>query len=201
MTPLLFALLINASAGPQLHGAVFTFDDGPSTKYTPKILKVLKKHKVRAVFCIPAVELFNKRKLKIAKQIVKYGHTICNHSYNHPNFAKLSSKKQWRQIRISQKIIKKKLGIVPLLFRPPFGVVTKDMYVALRYHKLKLFMWDIDTKDWSTRTTAVGIYNKVIRKWKYRRKLKKVSIILFHDTNGKTPRILERIILRIKRGP
>jgi peptidoglycan/xylan/chitin deacetylase (PgdA/CDA1 family) len=179
-------------------GALFTFDDGPSISHTSHILNTLKKYKIHAVFCIRADALHNRKKIALARRAIKEGHLICNHSYSHPNFAKLTPRAINRQLRISQWLIKSKLGVTPTLFRPPFGVHTRYTRLALKKHRLKLFMWDVDSKDWQTRTTPISLYKTVTRLWRYRRARKRKSILLFHDTSWKTSVALERIILRIK---
>ena len=61
-----------------------TFDDGPNSLYTPRILDILKKYKVKATFFLIGknVEAYP----KIAKRIADEGHCIGNHSYSHPDF-------------------------------------------------------------------------------------------------------------------
>ncbi|GFZ31376.1 polysaccharide deacetylase [Clostridium zeae] len=61
-----------------------TFDDGPSTTVTPKVLEVLKKNDIKATFFIVGKEL---EKDPRAKQILldtyKQGNSIGNHTYTH----------------------------------------------------------------------------------------------------------------------
>lgn len=204
MLELILALILSSSPTlPSTKGAVFTFDDGP-TKHTVKILDVLKKHKIKAVFCMPAVNLYRKGALKIAKRAIKEGHTICNHSWNHPNFSKLSKYQQERQFIRSQRTFKKLLGFKPKYFRPPFGVITRHMWFLIRYNKMKMLYWHIDSSDWSPKTTRYIMYHRVIRLWKRRHRVRKKKgkpdIIIFHDTNWRTSSTIEKIIIRIKKG-
>lgn len=61
-----------------------TFDDGPSTNATPKILNTLKKHNIKATFFILGKNLDSYPKSKeILKEILHDGHAIANHSYSH----------------------------------------------------------------------------------------------------------------------
>lgn len=191
MNPLLVPFLVC--------GLLFTFDDGPSIKNTPKILNLLKKYKVKAVFCWPGGNLRTKKQIAIAKRAIKEGHLLCNHSYNHPNFRKLSKGSQWWQILHTQYIYRKHLKYKPVFFRAPFCLKTRYMYKLLRKYNMKLLpCGQIDTRDWSRKTSAQMIYNRVIRGWNYRwKKRGKNSIVLFHDTNGKTTYILEKILKKI----
>lgn len=182
---------------PVTNGLVFTFDDGPS-KYTIKLLNILKKHKVKAVFCIPAYNLKSKRLLRIAKRAAKEGHLICNHSYTHPRFDRLSKAAQTYQFKKSQQLFKKHKFKIEY-FRPPFGIITSHMRYLVKKYNLKVLMWDIDTRDWSPKTSRQQIYNRVIRKWKRFRKKGKTGVVLFHDVNWKTVSIIKRIIIKINK--
>ncbi|MCT8977774.1 polysaccharide deacetylase [Clostridium sp. CX1] len=61
--------------------AFLTFDDGPNTSITPKILDILKKYKIHATFFVVgnAVD----KNPQILKQISDDGHAIGNHTYSH----------------------------------------------------------------------------------------------------------------------
>ena len=135
--------------------------------------------------------------MAIAKRALKEGHIICNHSYNHPNFARISANEQLRQIVISQKIIKKKLGIYPSFFRPPYGVITTAIRKVTKEHNLTILMWHIDPRDWASSSTPASIYNKII--WGWTKRKGKQSILLFHDTKINTVLALEKIIKKIKK--
>jgi peptidoglycan/xylan/chitin deacetylase (PgdA/CDA1 family) len=57
-----------------------TFDDGP-TKFTPQILKILRRHNVRATFFQPGNKLAASPAR--ARQVVDEGHLVANHTYDH----------------------------------------------------------------------------------------------------------------------
>jgi peptidoglycan/xylan/chitin deacetylase (PgdA/CDA1 family) len=61
-----------------------TFDDGPSTTNTPKVLDILKENDIKATFMIMGKNAENKEESKeILKRTVKEGHAIANHTYSH----------------------------------------------------------------------------------------------------------------------
>src|SRR4029453_9109275 len=63
-------------------GAVaLTFDDGPDPNYTPKMLALLKKHDVKATFCLVGVQA--QQFPQLVRDIVADGHTLCNHTWKH----------------------------------------------------------------------------------------------------------------------
>ena len=63
----------------------FTFDDGPSPADTPRLLSVLRKHHVRAVFCLWGDHVIEHP--RVARQIVAAGHVLCNHTMHHDDMS------------------------------------------------------------------------------------------------------------------
>lgn len=64
--------------------AYLTFDDGPSTTNTPKILDILDRYNIKATFFILGSSLdANEKAKEILKEEVKRGHAIANHTYGH----------------------------------------------------------------------------------------------------------------------
>ncbi len=63
--------------------AYLTFDDGPTTSVTPKILEILKEENIKASFFVigKCVEAHP----EIVKQAYDEGHYIANHGYSHNN--------------------------------------------------------------------------------------------------------------------
>jgi peptidoglycan-N-acetylglucosamine deacetylase len=69
--------------------AYLTFDDGPSTTITPKVLDILKDNSIKATFFVLGNEIDKSQKSKeILKRIANEGHAIANHTYTH-NYKKL----------------------------------------------------------------------------------------------------------------
>ena len=61
-----------------------TFDDGPDSVQTPRLLDILKKYNVKATFFI-LTEKINSKTLPLVKRIVMEGHTIASHHQDHEN--------------------------------------------------------------------------------------------------------------------
>ena len=68
-----------------------TFDDGPSGKYTKKLLDGLKKRKVKATFFLIGENV--KRYPEIVKRMKKEGHLIGNHTYHHVQLTEVGEEK------------------------------------------------------------------------------------------------------------
>jgi len=58
-----------------------TFDDGPTTSVTPKILDILKEENVKATFFV--IGKSAEEHPEIVKRAYDEGHYIANHGYSH----------------------------------------------------------------------------------------------------------------------
>jgi peptidoglycan/xylan/chitin deacetylase (PgdA/CDA1 family) len=95
-----------------------TFDDGPGPE-TPKVLEILRKHNARATF----YQLGSPSVIwpEYSQQVVTEGHQLANHSWDHPNFARLSAASQKVQLDRTTSRLAKVTGVRPCSFRPPGG--------------------------------------------------------------------------------
>ena len=59
-----------------------TYDDGPNDPHTLRLLEVLARHDVRATFFL--IGRFVQQRPDIARELVKAGHLIGNHTFTHP---------------------------------------------------------------------------------------------------------------------
>src|SRR5881275_2667411 len=64
-----------------------TFDDGPSSKLTPKLLDLLAAHHIKVTFFLIGQNVAENP--EIAAREVREGHEVANHSWSHPNFGKM----------------------------------------------------------------------------------------------------------------
>lgn len=151
-----------------------TFDDGPDKRLTPQVLDLLKEYNAKATFfCIGNKIMGNE---DIMKRMVKEGHSIGNHTYEHSNtFPVWSVRRMKHSITETDKVISNITGNECVMFRPPYGVTNNMIAAAIRQLGKKTIGWSIRTKD------TCKTIEEVIRK--VERNLEPGSIVLFHDTN------------------
>lgn len=167
---------------------LLTFDDGPHTN-TGKVLEVLKKHDVKAIFFIIGKNIqANEATLK---QIVADGHQIGNHSFSHHNWIDVwSTKKVTEDFVTCQKLIEQ-YQPQSKLFRPPYGVTNPNIAKALKKLNLQSIGWNVRSYD-----TSIKDVKKI--KQRVLSQLKPGAIILLHDRLDFMPELLETMIPAIK---
>lgn len=123
-----------------------TFDDGPDSFVTPRVLDILKDNNVKANFFFlgTQIEYFP----GIVKRAYNEGHLILNHSLNHPHFTLLNQQEIKYQIIYTEERIKSIIGKRPSLVRPPYGETNERVLSAARETKNKIVIWSVDSMDW-----------------------------------------------------
>ena len=102
-----------------------TFDDGPSKKYTKRILAILEHYHVQATFFVLGDQV--KKNPQYLKQMIKDGDIIGNHSMSHPVFSKLAAENWYEEVVNSKKIIHDVIGEDPKVFRFPYGAGNEQV--------------------------------------------------------------------------
>ena len=184
-----------------------TFDDGPSSTITPKVLDILKKEKVKATFFVLN---YSKSNEKYIKRIVKEGHTIGVHGYSHEYSKIYKSKKAFlNNVYSLQKKIKKSTGVTTKFMRFPGGssntisrhyykgimrILTKEMLSR----GFKYFDWNVSSGDAGGAKTSNDVYKNVTRNLSKKRG----NMVLCHDFAGntKTLNALSKIIKYAKKN-
>jgi peptidoglycan/xylan/chitin deacetylase (PgdA/CDA1 family) len=123
--------------------AALTFDDGPDPEFTPTLLEILDRHGARATFFVVGTAAAEHP--RIVEQIHEAGHTVAHHSWDHPDFTRISGVERRDQLRKCSRQIAE--WSTPL-FRPPFGSQNRASRIdALRFG-LDVVGWSRDIEDW-----------------------------------------------------
>jgi peptidoglycan/xylan/chitin deacetylase (PgdA/CDA1 family) len=100
-----------------------TFDDDPHATNTPTLLEMAAKRHIKLTFFV--LGECSEQNPDILRREVADGHEIGNHSWSHPNLAKLADEVVRTQLQRTEDIIVKTTGIKPKLMRPAYGELTK----------------------------------------------------------------------------
>jgi peptidoglycan/xylan/chitin deacetylase (PgdA/CDA1 family) len=123
-----------------------TFDDGPVPE-TEAILDALKQQGFRATFFVLGANV--QAYPQIAQRIVREGHAIANHSWDHQDLTLLTPDQVDWQIRSTNQIIRQVTGVVPRFARPPYGNTNVAIRQIMANNRLTETIWSQDSWDWT----------------------------------------------------
>lgn len=164
---------------PNIKDEVFlTFDDGPTPEITPRILDILREHKVKATFfCVGK----NVQKYPdLFQQILSEGHNVGNHSFNHLNAWETDRKTYLESINKASELIPSKM------FRPPYGKISPKLIRYLRRY-YKIIMWTVISGDFDADVNPEQCFKNATAKTKVG------DILVFHDNLNAKKNVLDAL--------
>lgn len=136
-----------------------TFDDGPGD-LTPALLDALQAYEAQATFFVLG-HLAETYKVTL-QRMVREGHEIGNHTWNHPDLRLQSAPGRDHQIMATQHAIQAATGgYIPQQMRPPYGATTPELLHYLNERHLRQSLWTVDTQDWRDRDSEL-IYQRIM---------------------------------------
>jgi peptidoglycan-N-acetylglucosamine deacetylase len=155
-----------------------TFDDGPSATLTPKLLDLLAARHIKVTFFVIGENVSEHP--EIVARAAREGHEIGNHSWSHPNFAKMSQESVRSQLQRTDDAVKNATGKRPTLMRPPYGSLTeREKHWIHDEFGYQIILWDVDPYDWKRPGPAV-VRNRILKE------TRPGSIVLSHDIHPGT---------------
>lgn len=162
-----------------------TFDDGPQTGVTNRILASLEANGGRATFFMVGNRVPGHA--AYVQQMVAQGCEVANHTYDHKYLTSLSADGILSQVGSANQVIANASGVTPTLVRPCGGYYNAASLGTLGTMGMPAIMWSIDTRDWKTRN-AQSTINAVLNN------VKDGDIVLMHDLYTATGDAAEIII-------
>ena len=123
-----------------------TFDDGPYSPVTDKILDTLEKNGARATFFVVGNRVATYA--DSVKRASELGCEIGSHSYSHQNFTKVSVSGMKSELDKAAVEIEKVTGSRPKVVRPPEGATNESVRSHIGF---PMVMWSVDSLDWKNR--------------------------------------------------
>lgn len=173
-----------------------TFDDGPSVKFTPKVLSVLRRHKAPATFFVVGRRAGSRKARAILREIVRDPlFELGNHTFSHPRMKSLSLGDARREVDRTRARLDS-VGAPVRFFRFPYAESTCATAKLVRSRGYAVAGWHIDSADWCF---AVGRGRCSAKRWKripdrFRSDMKGLilhraratggGILLLHDVHG-----------------
>ena len=174
--------------GYKTRDLALTFDDGPDSLWTPKILDILKAKHVPATFFMVGENGLTHRSL--LQRMIAEGHEVGNHTYTHPNLATAGKIETLFELNATQRLFQAFTGRTLKLFRAPFfgdaePTTADEILPALQaqdrgYISVGLH---VDSEDWQ-RPGVTQIVGNVLRGVMSGTPERSGNIILLHDSGG-----------------
>ncbi|MCG8557589.1 MAG: polysaccharide deacetylase family protein, partial [Proteobacteria bacterium] len=184
---------------------LFTFDDGPDRRTTPKLLERLDQAHVRAVFFITSGRIQGRTQRerdqqRIAKDIAKRGHMIASHTVDHLQLPLLNDRQVLAQVQRSEDIFSRIFGDRPWLFRPPGGARSKRVDRLLARRGYTTVLWNLGAGDFQVRT-ARQVFHTWLRVFERRKRENgdRGGIVLLHDTYPWSVDAFDLIVAHLQR--
>ncbi len=166
-----------------------TFDDGPFTKVTNRIMDVLLEYEAGATFFVVGsrLEMYS----DTLKRLYENGFEVGSHTWSHKNLNKLTEKQITKEITRTLDGLKKYIPVENVLLRPPYGSADETVRGLA---KTALINWSLDSEDWKSRD-AEKIIEHVLDT------VQDGDIILMHDLYECTAEAVEYLVPElIERG-
>ena len=162
-----------------------TFDDGPIPEVTPKVLAILEQYGVKATFFMVGENI--DKHPEVFEQVVKAGHSIGNHTYNHVKGWKVSTEEYIANVRKWEEAVSHTPYTIhhTPLFRPPYGRTWLWQRKAVKRLGYEIYLWDVLTRDYNPKRTPEAMLRDI------KKQTRPGSIINFHDSLKSNERMLE----------
>lgn len=176
-----------------------TFDDGPHPTTTPLVLDILDREMVPGTFFL--VCRLIPRSPDVMTRMSSAGHSVQNHTMNHPYLVRLKSDKATAELSSCSNAIESVTGRRPTAYRPPYGSHNEridGIASSLGMHKV---MWNSTIPI--TETNAKAIVKQITGQIRRAEGDGRGLVILLHDGSGaRSAQVaaLGPIIQRLKSG-
>jgi peptidoglycan-N-acetylglucosamine deacetylase len=161
---------VEASAGNMV---ALTFDDGPGPE-TEDVLEELQHEHAHATFFV--IGNLAQKDPEMVRTLYAAGMQIGNHTWTHPQLARLTAKAQRSELEKTQDQIASIIGVRPRFYRPPYwswNDTTAQQGSALGMVGV---LFSVDTDDWQRPGADTIIRNAL--------KAQAGDVIAFHDAGG-----------------
>ena len=197
--------------GLTLHGGsrhrmlLFTFDDGPSRRTTPRLLDVLDQLGIKAIFFVTSESFGNgnpweREHAEIVREIVRRGHMVGSHTENHYQLPLLRNAEVESELAITERKLRWTLGRTPRLIRPPGGALSKRVEGLLADNGYTSVMWALYPGDLESDSPeeVVRTFFRVLER-RQRETGDLGGIVLMHDTKRQSIDALPRLVAALRK--
>ncbi len=172
--------------GPsEIREVALSFDDGPSSVYTPRVLRILRERGVRATFFV--LGRAAEREPDLLAAIAAAGHDFGNHGYSHTSFRSLYPSQIEDELDRTADTVELATALRPRFVRPPYGRFPPSSVELMGRRGEDVVLWSVDAADW-TGATPAEVAEAVVRA------TIPGGVILLHDTEPTTVAALPLVL-------
>jgi peptidoglycan/xylan/chitin deacetylase (PgdA/CDA1 family) len=162
----------------------FTFDDGPNPPDTLRLLQVLRRQHVRAVFCLIGDNV--RAHPEVVRRIAAAGHVLCNHSMHHDDLGTWTPEQIRADLEQTSALIRQAVPHARIpYFRAPYGSWGQSPEVAAALG-LQPLGWRMAITDWEPPGTDVLVQ-------RLRDGITPGAVVLMHDGGGDRSQTVEAV--------
>lgn len=174
--------IASPTPAPRPKAVALTFDDGPSTVNTPKILDLLEQYQAHATFFVVGQRV--SAGADVLSREISLGCEIGSHTWSHADLSKMKISGVNKENKKTIQLVKKLTGYEIKTVRPPWGAISNTMRKKM---KLPMILWNMDTLDWKSKDA-----DKVFKQIK--KNVSDGDIILVHDIHPSTAEAMKKVI-------
>lgn len=174
---------------PNLPMVALTFDDGPNSPVTNRILDCLETNDSRATFFMVGKRVAGAS--SCVSRMVSLGCEVGNHTYEHKYLTKLGEQGIRTSVGQTNASIQAVCGVSPVVMRPTGGYYDQASLDTLGSMGMSAVMWSVDTLDWKYKNPSRTIDTVLSQ-------VKDGDIILMHDLYSTTADAAEVLIPELK---
>jgi len=180
---------------PEDNAVYLTFDCGYENGNLPAILDALQEANVPALFFLTGH--FMESEPELVLRMVKEGHLVGNHTYDHPNLTKVSKERFISELtRAEEKFTEITGQQMAKYLRPPEGVFNQEMLDWATEMGYYTILWSLAYVDWHVdkQKGAQHAHDQVMSR------IHPGAIILLHSTSSDNAQAMEEIIPSIRKS-
>lgn len=166
----LLCLAGSAAASEEEYLVALTFDDGPSGRFTRRLLDGLAQRDVPATFLLCGYRIAQYP--KETARIIEEGHEIGLHGYSHAPMNLMDRRRLQKELQDTFALLPKDCPVAFL--RPPGGILNAQVRTVAAENGLAILSWSVDPRDWEVRDAAAVERSVVDR-------VEDGDVILLHD--------------------
>ncbi len=182
---------------------LLSLDDGPGLQSTARVLDVLARHHLEAIFFLTTSWLAPgqpgwRRRRAMARRIAAAGHLVGAHGFQHAQLPLMRDAEVSEELDRTEALFREVLGGAPRLFRPPGGARSARTDQHIEGRGWTQVLWNLGTGDTQSRDPKriVRTFWRVLARRQAEHD-ERGGIVLMHDIHPWSPEALQALLTSV----